>query len=75
MKKAILVKIDESIISELDNISSNRTKLINDLIKQALAMRNISDRLRNEMYNAAKNDDEFTSTPASVRNLIDGLWL
>lgn len=77
--KLVNYKLPVDIIEQIEELSTgNKTALVIDLLKQAIAMRNVESALREGMYMAAKKHASTTSlldSHVDMRNLIDGLHI
>tara|TARA_R110002126_G_scaffold134982_1_gene279118 strand:+ start:577 stop:819 length:243 start_codon:yes stop_codon:yes gene_type:complete len=72
-------KLPVELIAEIKEMSEgNNTALVVDLLKQAIAMRNVESALREGMYMSAKEHASTTrllDSHIDIRNLIDGLHI
>ena len=77
--KLVNYKLPVELIEQIEELSKgNKTALVVDLLKQAIAMRNVDSALREGMYISAKKHASNTSLLDShidIRNLIDGLHI
>lgn len=77
--KLVNYKLPVDLIGQIEELSTgNKTALVVDLLKQAIAMRNVEPALREGMYMSAKKHAAGTKILDShidVRNLIDGLHI
>lgn len=72
-------KLPVDLIEDIKEMSEgNKTALVIDLLKQAIAMRNVESALREGMYMSAKEHaygTKLLDSHLDIRNLIDGLHI
>ena len=77
--KLVNYKLPIDLIWQIEELSTgNKTALVVDLLKQAIAMRNVESALREGMYMSAKEHATGTKlldNHLDIRNLIDGLHI
>ncbi len=77
--KLVNYKLPVELIEQIEELSKgNKTALVIDLLKQAIAMRNVESALREGMYMSAKEHASTTrllDSHIDIRNLIDGLHI
>ena len=74
--KLVNYKLPVDLIGRIEDLSEgNKTALVIDLLKQAIAMRSIGEQTRDYMYEGAKKSPSMDFSNKSIRNVIDGLWI
>lgn len=72
--KLVNYKLPVGLIKQIEEMSNgNKTALVTDLLKQAVAMRNVNEQTRDYMYEGAKNSPSIDYSNTNMRNIIDGL--
>ncbi len=72
--KLVNYKLPVDLIEQIECMSTgNKTALVIDLLKQAIAMRNVGEQTRWYMYEGAKKSPSYEADPVSLRNVVDGL--
>lgn len=72
--KLVNYKLPVELIEQIEELSKgNKTALVIDLLKQAIAMRNVNEQTRWYMYEGAKVSPSYNADPVSLRNVVDGL--
>lgn len=74
--KLVNYKLPVDLIAQIEGMSKgNKTALVIDLLKQAVAMRNIDEQNRWYMYEGVKKSPSYNDDPESLRNVLDGLHI
>tara|TARA_R110002167_G_C12706374_1_gene654708 strand:+ start:16953 stop:17186 length:234 start_codon:yes stop_codon:yes gene_type:complete len=74
--KLVNYKLPVELIEQIEELSKgNKTALVIDLLKQAIAMRNVDDQTRDYCYEGAKKSPSIDYSNKAMRNLIDGLHI
>ncbi len=74
--KLVNYKLPVDLIKQIEDMSNgNKTALVTDLLKQAIAMRSINEQTRDYMYEGAKKSPSVDFSRVGLRNIIDGLWV
>jgi hypothetical protein len=74
--KLVNYKLPVDMIKQIEYMSEgNKTALVIDLLKQAIAMRNVNEQTRDYCYEGAKLSPSIDYSNKAMRNLIDGLHI